>query len=84
LRKYWLSGESVILQHTFWCGNSKVGKRGSFGYPFRFLPDNSEIKYLPDYAIEKVCKYFKLKKEDLACYGRMLLRKKHSTTVWRM
>jgi hypothetical protein len=41
LRKYWLSGESVILQHTFWCGNSKVGKRGSFGYPFRFLPDNS-------------------------------------------
>jgi hypothetical protein len=30
----------------------------------------SEIKYLPDYAIEKVCNYFKLKKEELACYAR--------------
>jgi uncharacterized protein DUF6922 len=37
----------------------------------------NEIKYLPDYAIENVCKYFKLKKEELACYARMQLRKEH-------
>jgi hypothetical protein len=37
----------------------------------------NEIKYLPDYAIKNVCKYFKLKKEELACYARMQLRKEH-------
>ena len=37
----------------------------------------SEIKYLPDYAIEKVCNYFKLKKEELACYARSQLNKGH-------
>ena len=36
-----------------------------------------EIKYLPDYAIEKVCESFKLKKEELACYIRMQSRKQH-------
>ncbi|WP_165759051.1 DUF6922 domain-containing protein [Niastella yeongjuensis] len=29
-----------------------------------------EIKYLPDYVIGDVCIYFKIKKEDLACYAR--------------
>jgi hypothetical protein len=29
-----------------------------------------EIKYLPDYIIDNVCGYFKLKKEELACYAR--------------
>jgi len=37
----------------------------------------NEIKYLPDFAIQNVCEYFKLKKEELACYARMQLRKEH-------
>jgi hypothetical protein len=36
-----------------------------------------EIKYLPDYAIETVCTYFKLRKEDLLCYTRKQSRKGH-------
>lgn len=36
-----------------------------------------EIKYLPDYVIEKVCRYFKLKKEELACYARTQLKLGH-------
>lgn len=37
----------------------------------------SEIKYLPDYAIEKVCSYFNLKKEELACYARTQSKRGH-------
>jgi hypothetical protein len=37
----------------------------------------SEIKYLPDYAIDDVCCYFKMKKEELACYARKQLRQGH-------
>jgi len=36
-----------------------------------------EIKYLPDYVVEKVEHYFGLKKEDLACYERKLARRGH-------
>jgi hypothetical protein len=36
-----------------------------------------EITYLPDYAIEDVCSYFEVKKEDLACYARAQLRRGH-------
>lgn len=35
----------------------------------------TDIKFLPDYAIEEVCKYFNLKKEELACYVRKQSRK---------
>jgi len=37
----------------------------------------SEIKYLPDYIIDDVCSYFKLRKEELACYARNQWRKGH-------
>ena len=37
----------------------------------------SEIKFLPDYAIDDVCGYFKLKKEELACYLRKQSRQGH-------
>lgn len=36
-----------------------------------------EIKYLPDFAIEDVCNYFNLRKEELLCYTRKQLRKGH-------
>jgi hypothetical protein len=36
-----------------------------------------EIKYLPDYAIDDVCGYFHLKKEELACYERKQSRRGH-------
>ena len=37
----------------------------------------SEINYLPDYAIDDVCGYFKIKKEELACYARTQSRQGH-------
>jgi hypothetical protein len=37
----------------------------------------TDIKFLPDYTIEEVCKYFNLQKEELACYVRKQLRKGH-------
>ena len=37
----------------------------------------TELKYLPDYAIEWVVEYFGLKKEDLACYKRKQIRRGH-------
>lgn len=37
----------------------------------------NDIKFLPDYAIDEVCKYFKIHKEELACYIRKQSRKGH-------
>lgn len=37
----------------------------------------NDIKFLPDYAIDEVCKYFKLHKEELACYIRKQSRNGH-------
>jgi len=37
----------------------------------------NEIAYLPDYAIEKACAYFSLRKEDLLCYTKNLWKPKH-------
>jgi len=36
-----------------------------------------EIKFLADYAIEDVCDYFPLTKEDLLCYHRKKTRRGH-------
>ena len=36
-----------------------------------------EIKFLADYAIEEVCAYFPLRKEELLCYTRKLSRPVH-------
>ena len=36
-----------------------------------------EIKFLADYAIEEVCAYFPLRKEELLCYTRKLSRPGH-------
>jgi hypothetical protein len=35
----------------------------------------TEINYLPDYVIDRVCNYFNLKREELACYERKQSRK---------
>ncbi|HRP33459.1 MAG TPA: hypothetical protein PKV73_16295 [Agriterribacter sp.] len=37
----------------------------------------NDIKFLPDYTIEKVSQYFNLPKDELACYKRKQLRKGH-------
>lgn len=37
----------------------------------------NEIKFLPDYAIDKVCEYFQLRKEELLCYTRKQSRPGH-------
>jgi hypothetical protein len=36
-----------------------------------------EIKFLADYAIEEVCAYFPLRKEELLCYTRKQSRPGH-------
>lgn len=36
-----------------------------------------EIKFLADYAIEEVCDYFPLRKEELLCYTRKQSRPGH-------
>ena len=38
----------------------------------------SEIVFLPDYAIEKVSKYFRIEKEEMICY----IRKQSRPTHW--
>ena len=48
-----------------------------YGRPKGIKTLKSEIKYLPDYAIEDVCGYFKMKKEDLACFARKQSRAGH-------
>jgi hypothetical protein len=48
-----------------------------YGEPKVVKALKSEIKYLPDFAIVDVCSYFKLKKEDLACYPRKQSRHGH-------
>ena len=37
----------------------------------------NEIKFLPDYAIQDVARYFDIKKEELACYIRKQSRQGH-------
>jgi hypothetical protein len=36
-----------------------------------------EIVYLPDYVVKKVTEYFGMREDELACYGRKLLRRGH-------
>ena len=36
-----------------------------------------DIKYLPDYVVDKVTHYFNIQKEELACYERKQLRRGH-------
>lgn len=46
-----------------------------YGKPVIISALKTDIKFLPDYTIEAVCKYFNLQKEELACYVRKQLRK---------
>lgn len=48
-----------------------------YGEPTIIAALKTDIKFLPDYTIEEVCKYFNLQKEELACYVRKQLRKGH-------
>ena len=38
----------------------------------------NEIIFLPDYAIEKVCSYFRIEKEEMLCY----IRKQSRARYW--
>ena len=46
-----------------------------YGEPKIIKSLQKEIKYLPDYIIKEVARYFSLRQEDLACYTRKQLRK---------
>jgi hypothetical protein len=42
-----------------------------YGYDFVLHTLKTELTYLPDYAIPRVCDYFKLKREELRCSTRL-------------
>lgn len=48
---------------------------GFYGEPKIITALTKEIKYLPDYAIDEVTRYFNLRQEDLACYVRKQSRR---------
>ena len=48
-----------------------------YGEPKVLKALKEEIVFLPDYIMDEVSSFFNLKKEDLACYSRKLLRKGH-------
>ena len=46
-----------------------------YGKPAVIKALKEEIKFLPDYTIDAVSNYFKIGKEEMACYIRKQLRK---------
>lgn len=48
-----------------------------YGESFVRSAVKNEIPFLADYAIEEVCAYFSLRKEDLLCYIRKQSRPQH-------
>lgn len=75
----WKKGYLSIIDRVIERGNNEEWEEliRYYGRPKVIKALKSEIRYLPDYAIEKVCSYFKLKKEDLACYARKQSRPGH-------
>ena len=68
----WQKGYVSIIDRVIERGNKQEWEEMIRFYGKRKIIKTlrSEIKYLPNYAIEDVCNYFKLKKEELACYAR--------------
>jgi hypothetical protein len=75
----WKKGYLSIIARVVERGDSEERKEliRYYGEPKVIKALKSEIKYLPDFAIEDVCSYFKLKKEELACYSRKQSRQGH-------
>ena len=48
-----------------------------YGEPQVIKTLKTEITYLPNYAIDDVCSYFNLRKEELACYARKQSKRGH-------
>jgi len=48
-----------------------------YGMPVIMKALKEEIKFLPDHTIEEVSDYFKIKKEEMACYIRKQSRRGH-------
>jgi hypothetical protein len=48
-----------------------------YGKPKIINALRNEIKFLPDYVIQDVTRYFDIKKEELACYIRKQSRQGH-------
>jgi hypothetical protein len=46
-----------------------------YGKPKIITALKEEIKFLPDYIIDRVSSYFNIRKEEMACYKRKQLRK---------
>jgi len=75
----WQNGYRSIIARVIERGNKEEWKEllRYYGESEVIKALKSEIKYLPDYAIEDVCNYFQLKKEDLVCYARKQSRQGH-------
>ncbi|MBN8858657.1 MAG: hypothetical protein J0H29_09730 [Sphingobacteriales bacterium] len=75
----WTNGYRSIIARVIERGNQEDWEEmlHFYGRPKVVNALKNEIKYLPDYAIEDVCSYFNLRKEQLLCYNRKQLRKGH-------
>ena len=75
----WQKHYLAVIDRIIPRGNSQDWKElvRYYGEPKVSNALTSEIKYLPDYIIDDVCSYFKLRKEELACCARNQWRKGH-------
>lgn len=75
----WQTGYRSIIARVLERGNNEEWQEviRFYGNDTIINALKSEIKYLPDYIIDKVCGYFNLQQGELACYTRKQSRKGH-------
>ncbi len=75
----WQKAYRPVIARIIERGNEKEWEEliRFYGRPKVIGALRNEIKFLPDYAIEKVCRYFPIKKEEMLCYIRKQSRPGH-------
>lgn len=87
-RWFWdLNVEKLDWQANYCTVIGRILERGSqkewseltafYGYEKVIHALKNEINFLPDYTIQDVCDFFKIKREELKCYSRKLSRPGH-------
>ena len=68
----WKGDYLTVMERVFERGSKEEWEEmiRFYGYDQVVHAVKNEIKFLADYAIEKVCVYFSIPKENLLCYTR--------------
>ena len=68
----WLANHKTIIGRVMERGNDNEFAEliRFYGLEYVLNTIKTELSYLPNYAIPRVCDYFKLKEEELRCYRR--------------